>query len=243
MTPTQRGRAVIPALLLALTLCAGAAAMWQWQRALHHADLAKQATQQQSKPRNLNLEANTGVGLVRLSGRWLPESTVFISPRMMDGRMGAWAVSVLQYQDATASTRHLAVQRGWAQQTQPMLAPVLAPLPSGVVTLQGQLVDALPRAFELSAVKPSSLGVWANHSLAAHGDSLRLRLEPGVLVLSDASPDADAPQLRRVPAQQAIDLLNDKAASNRGYMVQWFGLFIVGLVGLAWMWRNRYKPN
>jgi cytochrome oxidase assembly protein ShyY1 len=163
----------------------------------------------------------------------------------MDGRMGAWAVSVLRYQDASGAPRFLAVQRGWAAQSQPMHAPDIAGLTAAAQTLEGQLVDYLPKAFALQTVQPNALGLWQNHDLNHHGAVLGIMLQPQVLVLSTSSPDAEAQQLRRIPAQQAVDALLDKANKNRGYAVQWLGLGCVGVFGLLWMWRQHraVKPS
>jgi cytochrome oxidase assembly protein ShyY1 len=237
------GFAAIPALLLVLTLTAGAAAVWQWQRYQYHMALVQAAVDQSVTPHNLNNQALPVAGPVMVAGRWLKDSTVYVSPRMMDGRMGAWVVTVLQFDDVVGQSRHIAVHRGWLAQTQPNQVPALPALPIGSVALQGEWVAALPRAYELQSKQPAALGLWQNHSVAAHSAILKLPLLPQVMVLSPSSPDADAQLLRRVPAQQAIDNLRQKAASNQGYAVQWLGLALVGLFGLAWMWHSRLKSN
>jgi cytochrome oxidase assembly protein ShyY1 len=237
----QGGVALIPLLLGLLTVCACAAALWQWQRAQFHTELAQVTAQQQQAPINLNTDKDSGASHVRVKGVWLQGSTVFVSPRMMDARMGALAVSVLKYTSPQGQAHYIAVQRGWAPQPQPLQAPAVAPLSVSEVTLLGQRVEALARSFELKTMPFTALGIWANYDLAAHGAVLNIVLDSRILVLSDTSPDADAQQLRRVPAQQAIAALSQKAASNRGYALQWLGLALVGVFGLAWMWRNRLK--
>jgi cytochrome oxidase assembly protein ShyY1 len=239
----QGGVAFIPLLLALLTVCASAAALWQWQRAQFHTELAQVTAQQQQAPINLNTDKDSGASQARVTGHWLQGSTVFVSPRIMDAQMGALAVSVLKYTDPQGQAHNIAVQRGWAPQTQPLQAPTVAPLSLSEVTLLGQRVDALARSFELKTMPLTTLGIWTNYDVAAHGAVLNIALDPRLLVLSDTSADADTLQLRRVPAQHAIATLTQKAASNRGYALQWLGLALVGVFGLAWMWRNRLKAK
>jgi cytochrome oxidase assembly protein ShyY1 len=243
LSMTQKGKALIPSLLAILTVIAACAAVWQWQRNQFHERLAFAASQQQQKARDLNREPQSTQKHVTVMGQWLADSTVFIAPRIIDGRMGALAVSVLSYQDVSNTRRYIAVNRGWAPQTQINQAPVLLPLPFESVTLTGDLIAALPKAFELKAATPTSLGVWQNHDVSRHAALLKRELEPHILQLTLASADADSRQLRRVSSQQAIQALEQKAASNRGYAVQWLGLTLVGLFGLVWMWRSRFNSK
>jgi cytochrome oxidase assembly protein ShyY1 len=238
---TQHGFSIIPALLAVLTLSACVAAVWQWQRSELHTTMAQNAKKQRLIPLLLNIETVklNSASFVRVQGRWLDHSTTYISPRLMDGKMGAIVISVLQYSDLSGKKKFIAVNRGWAQQSQPTQAPTLAALTSETVTLEGGLVDAMPKAYELQSIKPTALGLWQNHDVLNHGELIGKTLESKVLVLSTTSSDTEAQSLRRIPAEQAIDTLEQKAASNRGYTFQWLGLALVGLVGLGWMWRSR----
>jgi cytochrome oxidase assembly protein ShyY1 len=241
---TQQGLALIPVLLVVLTSIAIAAAVWQWQRSEYHALKATVATAQLLQPKNLNTDTTdtaSSATYVTVTGTWLPDSSTFISPRLINGQMGAQVVSVLAYIDSKGAMQHIAVQRGWAAQSSPTVAPAVARLTSSSVNLTGELVAALPRAFELKAVTPSRLGLWQNYDATAHAELVKTTLLPKILVLLPTSPDLEREQLRRIPAQQAIHMLTQKADSNRGYALQWLGLSLVGLMGLAWMWRTRLK--
>jgi cytochrome oxidase assembly protein ShyY1 len=238
---TQPGLALIPVLLVVLTSIAVAAAVWQWQRSEYHAVKATVAVAQLAQPQNLNTDTASSATYVTVTGTWLPDSTTFISPRLMNGQMGAQVVSVLAYIDSKGAMQHIAVQRGWAAQSSPTVAPAVAGLISSSVNLTGELVAALPRAFELKALTPSRLGLWQNYDATAHTELVKTTLLPKILVLLPTSPDFEREQLRRIPAQQAIDMLTQKADSNRGYALQWLGLALVGLIGLVWMWQARLK--
>lgn len=235
---------LIPLLLALVTLAAGAAAVWQWQRIDYHAQLAQVATAQRLQPYSLNQSRNTQPGLATVTGQWLPNSTVYISPRMVDGKMGALVLTVLRYQDASGAQQHLAVQRGWAQQSQPNQMPALADLPAGTVKLKGELSASVPKAFELKAVTPQALGIWQNYDSLVHAKLVNQQLALPILVLTSDSPDSENTTLRRNSTEQTVLALQQKANSNRGYALQWLLLCLVGLCGLGWMWRTqRFKAT
>jgi len=76
---------------------------------------------------------------VELQGAWLPEYTVYLDNRPMNGRAGFWVLTPLQL---NASTRVL-VQRGWVprHQLDRTLLPTIQ-TPAGVVQVHGRI--ALP---------------------------------------------------------------------------------------------------
>jgi surfeit locus 1 family protein len=72
---------------------------------------------------------------VRLSGRWLPRSTVYVADRDLRGRDGVWAVTpVAVCRSSCGSAPAMLVVRGWA----PAVADV-PPAPSGRVRVTGWL--------------------------------------------------------------------------------------------------------
>jgi surfeit locus 1 family protein len=143
---------VLHALAVLATLAALALGVWQygaWQDGRE----AQVATLVDAAPKPLAsvLTADqafpgTAVGQpVRLSGRWLPRATVYVTDRDLGGRTGVWAVTpvaVCPTADATASTGSSAcrtapamlVVRGWAASRQ--VAPAA---PTGAVRVTGWL--------------------------------------------------------------------------------------------------------
>jgi cytochrome oxidase assembly protein ShyY1 len=238
---TQAGKILIPTLLAVLTVIACLAAVWQWQRSSYHESLVQSTIQKQQFVRNLNTDVHSSVSRVTVTGKWLNNSTTFVTPRVIEGRMGAWVISILAYIDSSGESRFLAVHRGWASQGQVNQAPRLMPLSLEPVALQGDLVSVLPKSYELKPFNPYELGLWANYDLASHARVLNIKLEPVILQASPESRDPDSQQLRRISSMQLVATLEQKAASNRGYAFQWLGLALVGLFGLAWMWRSRLK--
>jgi cytochrome oxidase assembly protein ShyY1 len=74
---------------------------------------------------------------VRLSGRWLPRSTVYVQDRLLHGRRGVWAVTPVAVCDGGSACRSapaMLVVRGWA----PTVRAVPAP-PAGRVDVTGWL--------------------------------------------------------------------------------------------------------
>jgi cytochrome oxidase assembly protein ShyY1 len=236
----EQGSAWIPALLVLLSAIALAAAVWQWQRSAYHQALAAQAKTQQASAQHLDLNATLASmprSAVQVQGQWLDNSTVFVAPRIHAAKAGAWVVSVLRY-SVQGQTRHIAVHRGWILQKNVLEKPVLDSLPKETVVLHGQSVPTLGRSYELGAPKYTELGLWQNHDLAAHSKLLGVQLDDAVLVLSPASPDAEANTLQRDNPANAEQQWQEKADKNLGYAVQWLGLGLVGLFGLLWMLRK-----
>jgi cytochrome oxidase assembly protein ShyY1 len=231
--------------LMAITLWAG---KWQWQRAQYHDALLKiaLAKQAQSIPaldlNRMTTPQFTGQ-LLRVSGTWLADSTTYVSPRIMDGVRGAWAISVLQYLDAQGEWHFMPVHRGWVPQTHANQPPELPSLIGGNVVLQGEFVDKLPQSFELGKPDLSQLGLWPNYSVSAHAAIVNKPLQPYILVLAanTGTIDRDASVLRRVSLQTASEGFAEKAAKNRAYMVQWLGLCLVLVLGSLVLWRRRLK--
>ena len=74
---------------------------------------------------------------VRLTGRWLPRSTVYVADRDLGGRTGVWAVTPVEVcagSTSCAGAPAMLVVRGWA----PAVADV-PPAPTGTVDVTGWL--------------------------------------------------------------------------------------------------------
>ena len=77
---------------------------------------------------------------VSFSGRWLPQSTVYVADRTLEGRRGVWAVTPVavcssgQDVDECAKSPAMLVVRGWAPSVEDVPAP-----PAGAVRVTGWL--------------------------------------------------------------------------------------------------------
>lgn len=137
---------VVHALAIVATVAAVLLGVWQygaWQNG--RADQAASRVDAEPVPLASVLsadEAFPGAALgqpVKLSGRWLPASTLYVRDRALHGRPGVWAVTPVAVCRAAGSTRcgtapAILVVRGWARSVQD--APAA---PSGQVRVTGWL--------------------------------------------------------------------------------------------------------
>ena len=236
----QRLSFVIPMLLTILTVVAGYAASWQWERYRYHQALIQSTTSAlQLPPLSLNqasaTQAVTGQ-LISVTGQWLAASAVRIAPRMEAARMGEWLIQLFQYKSVDGSIRQLAVHRGWR------LSSTIEPSTVETVTLKGQSAQSLGRSLELSKVAPpTTLGVWQNYDVTQHSKIMALPLDQ-IILIETADPN-DKTAFVRVEPNQALLGLRDKADKNKGYMLQWLGLAMVGFIGLLWMIRSIWQSR
>lgn len=233
--------------LLLLTSLTLYAAIWQWQRAQYHDTLLKDILIQQADlKKKINLNTSPFLGkisqVVSVSGKWLPNSTTYISPRIINGVRGALVISILSYINKQGGTYYIAVHRGWTIQKDANVPPDIPPLSTTVVDLKGQWINKISESFELSSIHLDKLGLWQNYNIIAHAQITKTTLLPTILVLSPDSPDmyqSESAGFKRESPQIVAKKLIEKAAKNRGYMIQWLGLFMVGCFGLFILYRQR----
>lgn len=165
---------------------------------------------------------------VRLTGRWVPEATVYLDNRPMEGRAGFVVVTPLLPADGNGPG--LVVQRGWLPrdaQDRTRVPPVFTPTVS--VTVEGVLA---PPPSPLLQLGPDTGGrIRQNIEIPAYGGEWRLALLPTVSVqqTGPAEPSADALPLQRAWPVVAVD-----PAKHVGYAVQWFALATLILALYVW---------
>jgi surfeit locus 1 family protein len=158
---------------------------------------------------------------VRLEGRWLPERTVWLENRPMDGRAGFYVVTPLQL----AEGRAVLVQRGW--QPRDLRDRTLRPpldTPAGVVTVRGRIAPPPGRLYEFGAADAGP--IRQNLDLDAFARETGLQLAP-LSVLQTEGPAGDG--LRRDWPAPAFDVHR-----HQGYAFQWFALSALTFVLYAW---------
>lgn len=162
---------------------------------------------------------------VQLQGRWLPEHTVYLDNRQMQGRPGFFVLTPLQLEDSGGV---VLVQRGWAPrnfQDRLQLPPVQTP--AGTVQVPGRVALPPSRLYEFEggdSAKGSSR-IRQNLDLAAFGAETGLALAP-LTVLQTG--DATEGLLRDWP------VIGAGVDKHYGYAFQWFGL--CGLIALLYVW-------
>ena len=169
---------------------------------------------------------------VALEGQWLPQHTVYLENRVMNGQAGFYVLTPLQLD---ASTRVL-VQRGWVprhRQDRTLLPPIETPL--GLVRLQGRL-----------AAPPSPLlSLGANDTAAPASGPLNIRQN---LDLDAYAAETGAPLVATVlqtdPASEGLlrewPEISAGVEKNLAYAFQWFALAALQL--MLYLWFQFVKP-
>jgi surfeit locus 1 family protein len=234
LTPAGLNRLLLT--LLALACAAGTAWLGHWQ--LNRADekLAQQrliesqaalpALSASELPRT---EAGPFLGRrVTLTGHWWHERTVYLDNRPMDGRVGFIVMTPLRLADQSL----VLVQRGWLPRNfaDRQALPDL-PRPAGAVQVQGRLVAAPSRAYELGA-EPGVSTIRQNLDPATYAREIGAPLLPVTVLQTDAAGDD---LLRQWPAP---DL---GVSKHHGYAFQWFAL--CALISGLYVWFQFVRPR
>lgn len=167
----------------------------------------------------------------RVAGRWLPERTVHLDNRQMDGRPGFFVLTPLQLDDGSV----LMVQRGWRMRDfvdRTRLAPL--PTPEGRVEIEGRLTRGPARLYEFDGA--ASGPIRQNLDLSEHARETGLPLRPVLLLQTSPADDG----LRRDWPAPAVDV-----HKHYGYAFQWFALCALIIVLHVWfrIIRPRRQPR
>ena len=163
-----------------------------------------------------------------LRGQWLPEHTVFLENRQMNGKPGFFAMTPLKIEGTGAV---VLVQRGWAQRsfTDRTDLPELT-TPVGVVELQGHLAPWPSRLYDFGGAETSP--IRQNLDLTAYRQETGLSLLEITLLQSGAASEG---LLREWP------VVASGVEKHHGYAFQWFGLS--GLIALLYVWFQIVQPR
>ena len=212
-------------LAVAATLSLG---RWQLARATYKESL-QTAMQTQSAKVVLNaadlVAATDPQALVyqtaRVQGTWLPEKTVFLDNRQMQGHVGFFVLTPLLLQGSSAV---LLVQRGWAPRNfedRSRLPSVETP--RGVVEVQGHIALSPGRLYEL--------GTAGAGAIRQNLDLVQFKAESGLPLLAMTLQQTGAASEGLLRDWPAVNLGVDK---HYGYAFQWFGL--AALFALLYLW-------
>lgn len=218
---------------IAVGLALGA---WQWGRAQQKLDLQAAVAQRQDAPpldnasllaRAADLPALVHTP-VQLRGQWVPQSTVYLDNRQMDGKPGFYVVTPLRLEGGAGA---VLVQRGWVQRNFARREQLPAvETPAGVVAVSGRL-----------APPPAKLYAFAEEERGAIRQNLdlaRFRSETGLplLPVSVQQLGAASEGLLRDWPQAA-----SSAAKNYGYAAQWWALS--ALIAILYVWFQLILPR
>lgn len=222
----------IAALLgVALTLSLG---RWQLSRAAQKEALQAEIDTQKSRP------ALDGTGLAQapmpaslvhrpvvLQGHWLPEHTVFLDNRQMNGKPGFFVLTPLRI---AAGDRVLLVQRGWVPRNfVDRSALPRIDTPTAQVRIEGRIAPPPSKLYAFDTVETGP--IRQNLDLAGFAAQTRLPLL-GVSVLQ-TGPLGDG--LARDWPEANLGV-----AKHYGYAFQWFGLS--GLIAVLYVWFQIVRP-
>lgn len=163
---------------------------------------------------------------VQLQGTWLPEHTVYLDNRQMQGRPGFFVLTPLRLEGDPGAV--VLVQRGWAPrnfQDRMQLPPVQTD--PGLVQLTGRVAPPPSRLYEFEggdSAKGSSR-IRQNLDLAAFGAETGLALAPLTVLQTGGAAEG---LLRDWP------VIGAGVDKHYGYAFQWFGL--CGLIALLYVW-------
>lgn len=226
---------------LALTLSLG---RWQMQRAAGKQQLFDAVMRQQGLPPwgNAQLAASRpGDGQaaqdaawlhrpVQLQGRWLPEQTLYLDNRQMQGKPGFFVLTPLRLAPPHGDVV-IAVQRGWVPRNfldRTALPPVQTP--EGLVTVQGRMAAAPSRLYEPGG------GAGADPD----GKKSRIRQNVDIAEWAAASglPLGNWSLLQVGDASEGLrrdwPVATAGVEKHHGYAFQWFGL--AALITLLYVW-------
>lgn len=170
---------------------------------------------------------------VTVRGQWLPERTVFLDNRQMDGRPGFFVLTPLRLDDGSA----VLVQRGWVprdMQERTRLPAITTP--AQPVTLTARIEGPPARLYEFTPQGGETGVIRQNLSIESFADETQLSLRPLTLLQLDdaAAPAADG--LRRHWPLPAVDV-----HKHYGYAVQWFSL--AALITGLYVWFQLLRPR
>jgi surfeit locus 1 family protein len=233
----NRSRVVLIAAVM-LTLLTARLGWWQLDRAEQKASMQSALDQRSAMPALLAQQwprsAADALQLeyrrTRASGIWLPELTVYLENRPLNGRPGFYLVTPLRLDDGTA----LLVQRGWtprdATDRTRVTPPPVAP---GLVEVSGRIAPRLSRLYEFEGA--ASGPIRQNLDIDGFAAEKRLKLKPWVLIQEDAKPSSKDGLTREWPAPSY------GVHKHYGYAFQWFSLS--GLTVGLYVWFQIIRPR
>ncbi len=217
---------------IALTLSLGA---WQWgrgqQRLALHAAIEQRMALPPLAAHDYLAQAGAPAALhrpVRLVGQWLPEHTVFLDNRQVEGRPGFYVVTPLRLAN---SDRVALVQRGWAPRNfvDRSVLPAVS-TPAGEVEVVGRIAPPPAKLYQFG--EASSGPIRQNLDWAAFRDETRLALVEGSV--QQLGPPSEGLVRDWPPVAAGAD-------KNFGYAFQWWALS--GLIFILYVWFQFIGPR
>lgn len=205
---------------------------WQLRRAALKEQIQADIQAQESAERLYNADVKAVDTLVpwmhrraQLSGSWVPQATVYLDNRQMNGRQGFYVVTPFQLAN---DGRWVLVQRGWTPRDFLDRTRVpQVPTPTGVITLSGRIAASPGKVYALGEADVGL--VRQNLDVPAFAREHTAQILNGSLVQLAPVPDTPSDGLLRNWPQIASDV-----HKHHGYAFQWFGLCALILILYVW---------
>lgn len=217
---------VVGVLVCVLTIKLG---LWQTDRAEEKQALGARIEAAATAPSTTAAANLTEWQVLRLTGQWRSEATIYLDNRVQYGQPGYHVLTPLQMVDGTV----VLVKRGWTGIGLNRSALPVVNTPAGEVTINGRV--RLPEAKPYTlADAPGEGARWQYVDLAAYRAWSKLAVIDEVLEQTDPSTDG---LIRDWPRP---DLGVDR---HRGYAVQWFGLAALSAGLCGWFGWRRWRRH
>lgn len=231
------------AALICIVVTAGLG-RWQLGRAVQKEALQAAIEQQSALPAidtRALLAAPDVLGMVHrkavLRGHWLPQHTVFLDNRQMDGKPGFFVLTPFELADQnSAGHKVLLVQRGWLARNflDRSLVPAV-PSPAGVVQIEGRMALPPSKLYEFKGVDAGR--IRQNIDLTEFARQIQSDLLPVSLLQADeaSTPRVSDGLLRHWQRP------NIGVEKHYGYMAQWWALS--ALIAILYVWFQIVRPK
>lgn len=167
---------------------------------------------------------------VVLQGEWLPQYTVYLDNRQMQGRPGFYVLTPLRLTvpDGQNLVQTVLVQRGWVLRNFENRAALPAvQTPAGIVQVQGRIASQPARLLELQTPANASgvSQIRQNLDTSSFAREIGVPLATWTVVQTGAASDGLA---RDWP------VVGSGVEKHYGYAFQWFGL--CSLIAILYVW-------
>ncbi|RZT95204.1 SURF1 family protein [Rivibacter subsaxonicus] len=234
MSESSRRWIVLAATLLVMALTARLG-VWQLSRATQKEALQASVDSRRALPplaaadlaRDATAAADQRHRRIGVSGRWLPQHTIYLENRQRQARPGFEVLTPLELAPGDV----VLVQRGWAPRDlhDRTRVPTVA-TPAGVIAIEARIAPAPARLYSFASDERGPLR--QNLDLDAFARETGLALRPLSLQQLDAAADG----LSRDWPAPAVDVHR-----HYGYAFQWFAL--CALVAALYVWFQLIRPR
>lgn len=164
---------------------------------------------------------------IDVQGEWLPQWTLYLENRALQGKPGFWVLTPLQI----APQQVVLVQRGWVARdlVQSDKLPSIE-TPAGVVRVEGRWVPAPSKMMELSPTHKKPSDTQRLNPLRQNIDMAELSQETGLTFVANVLQTGSASEglIRDWPTSLS------GADKNRAYALQWFALALLSVGLFCW---------